>query len=188
MSVISFLAGLIGLTLTKNGGLAVIATQAFHSPISSLKPRINNQVEVVSIDIPSNDYTLVKNQLTPSYECSLPDQRIANPTCARHNIIIDIVNNAESVDVTLDKIIEYDQVVNMEDVTGLGGDIKFADQFEIVPLENPGPIKSEHSRPNLRKKSRRTVNLLDTYGDPENVLDTETWDTSPNTKHNIRNQ
>jgi len=187
-SGISFLVGLISLILTKDGGLAVIATQAFRGPISSLKPRISNQVEVVSIDIQPNDYTLVKNQLAPSYECSLPDQRIGNPTCVRHNTIIDIINNDESVDVTLDKIIEYDQVVNMEDVTGLSGDIKFADQFETVSLEKPGPIKSEHSRPNLRKKLRRTANLLDKYGDPENVPDTETWDTSPNTKHNIRNQ
>lgn len=116
-SVISFLIGLINLTLTKDGGLAVIATQAFRGPISNLRPRISNQVEVVSIDIQPNDYTLVKNQLAQSYECSLPDQRIGNPTCARHNIIMDIVNNAESVDVTLDKIIEYDQVVNMEIVS-----------------------------------------------------------------------
>lgn len=185
-SVISFLVGLISLTLTKDGDLAVIATQAFRGPISSLKPRITNQVEVVSIDIQPNDYTLVKNQLAQSYECSLPDQGISNPTCARHNIIIDIVNNAESVDRTLDKIIEYDHVVNMEDVTHL--DIKFADQFEVVPIENPGPIKSEHSRPNIRKKLRKTADLLDKYGDPENVPDTETWHTSPNTKHNIRNQ
>lgn len=187
-SAISFLVGLTTLALTKDGGLAVIATQAYRGPISSLKPRISNQVEVVSIDVQPNDYTIVKNQLAPSYECSLPDQRIGNPKCARHNIIIDIVNNDESVDVILDKIIDYDQVVNMEDITGLRGDIKFADQFETVPLEKPGPIKSQHSRPNLRKNLRRTANLLDKYGDPENVPDTQTWDTSPNTKHNIRNQ
>ena len=187
-SVISFLVGLISLTLTKDRGLAVIATQAFHGPISNLKPRINNQVEVVSIDIPPNDYTLVKNQLAQQYECLLPDQKIGNSTCARHDIIIDIVNNAESGDVTLDKISEYDQVVNMEDATGLNGDIRFADQFETVPIEKRGPIKSEHSRPNLRTKLRRTANLLDKYRDPENVPNAETWDTSPNTKHNIRNQ
>jgi len=187
-SGISFLVGLIGLTLTKDAGLAVIATQAFRGPISSLKSRINNQVEVVSIDIQPNDHTLVKNPLAPSYECSLPDQRIGNPNCAHHNIIIEIINNDESANMILDKIIEYDQVVNMEDVTGLRGDIKFADPFETVPLEKPGPIKSEHSRPNLRKKLRRTANLLDKYKDPENVPDTATWDTSSNTKHNIRNQ
>ena len=164
-SAISFLVGLTTLALTKDGGLAVIATQAYRGRISSLEPRISNQVEVVSIDVQPNDYTIVKNQLAPSYECSLPDQRIGNPTCARHNIIMDIINNDESV---------YD--------------IKFADQFETVPLEKPGPIKSEHSRPNLRKNLIRTANLLDKYGDPQNVPDTETWDTSPNTKHNIRNQ
>lgn len=46
--------------------------------------------------------------------------------------------------MTLDKIIDYDQIVNMEDVTSLSDDIRFADQFEIVPIENPGLIKSEH--------------------------------------------
>jgi len=31
----------------------------------------------------------------------------------------------------------------MEDLTGLSDDIKFADQFETVPIEKPGPIKSQ---------------------------------------------
>lgn len=69
----------------------------------------------------------------------------------------------------------------MEDVTGLSGDIRFADQFETGSIENPDPIKSKHSRPNLSKKLRRTVDLLDKYVDPENVLNIETWDVEPYT-------
>lgn len=60
----SFFVGLIGLILTKDVSLAVIATQAFRGLISNLKPCISNQVEVVSIDIQPNDYTLVKNNIS----------------------------------------------------------------------------------------------------------------------------
>ena len=65
-SVISFLVGLISLTLTKDRGLAVIATQAFHGPISNLKPRINNQVEVFGCANKSFLYAEASTWSTPT--------------------------------------------------------------------------------------------------------------------------
>ena len=117
------------------------------------------------------------------YECSLPDQMLGNPRCVQETKI-----DIKSANVIVDTIIDYDEVVNMEDITGLKGEIKFSDQFETVPIKNPGPIKSEHSRPNLRKNRKRTANLLTKFGDPDYVPDSETWDTSANTEHNIRNK
>jgi len=99
-----------------------------------------------------------------------------------------VVNDVKSGNVVVDILIDYNEVVNMEDITGLSGDIKFVDQFESVPIQRLGPIKSEHSRTNPGKKLTRTVNFLEKFGDPENIQDTETWGTSANTKHNIRTE
>lgn len=74
----------------------------------------------------------------------------------------------------------------METVTGLPNS-EFSDQFELVPLQKPASIKGNFNKP--KTKSRiKTVNLLEKFGDPEHIPDTETWDTSANTKHNIRNK
>ena len=73
---------------------------------------------------------------------------LGNPIYVRETEI-----GIKSRDVLVDIRIDYEEVGNMEDITGLSGEIKFADQFETVPIENPGPIKSEHSRPNPNKSS-----------------------------------
>ena len=72
------------------------------------------------------------------YEYSLPDQMLGNPICVRETEI-----GIKLGDIIVDIIIDYDEIVNMEDLTGLSDDIKFADQFETVPIEKPGPIKSQ---------------------------------------------
>lgn len=106
-----------------------------------------------------------------------------NPICVRETEI-----GIKSGDVIINIIIDYDEVVNMKDPTGLSGEIKFADQFETVPIENPGPIKSKHRRPNLSKSSKRTASLLEKFADTDYILDSEKWDTSANTENNIRNE
>ena len=117
------------------------------------------------------------------YECSLPDQMIGNPICVREAEI-----DIKSGNVVVDMLIDYDEVVNMEDVTGLNGDIQFADQFETLPIENPGPKKSQHSRINPNKNRKITTSLLEEFDDPDHIPDSETWDISANTKHNNRNK
>lgn len=111
------------------------------------------------------------------YECLLPDQMIHNLTCVRETKIIEI---AKSGDVILDEILDYNEVVNMEDITELSGK-EFADQFELLPIEKPDPIKPNEVRPNLRKSKGggRTANLLQKSKDSDNIPDTETWETGP---------
>ena len=183
LSVITFLSGARSMFLLRESGLLLIKTQAIVGPISHITQRIQDRTDVVVIDLePSNDKITMKESSVP-YECSLPDQMLGNPRCVQETKI-----DIKSANVIVDTIIDYDEVVNMEDITGLKGEIKFSDQFETVPIKNPGPIKSEHSRPNLRKNRKRTANLLTKFGDPDYVPDSETWDTSANTEHNIRNK
>ena len=98
-----------------------------------------------------------------SYEYSLPSQRLGNPICVRKTGIDKISESVKSGDVIVDVLIDYDEVVNMENLTGLSDEIKFADQFETVPIENPGPIKFEHSRPKRGKKLTKTPSLLEKF-------------------------
>lgn len=181
-SGLSFLFGFTGVALTKDFGLMVIATEAVKGPMSLITRRIKDQSELVYVDLEPKPNSLVRVEVTEPYHCSLPEQRIGNPICARENKIIDIIKNYESDGVILDKLIDYDEVVNMEIVTGLPNH-DFSDQFELVPLEKPAPIKKP--KPKIRS---RTANLLEKFGDPEHIPDTETWDTLANTKHNIRNK
>ena len=121
------------------------------------------------------------------YECSLLDQILGNQKCVPKIVL----NDVKSANVVVDTLMDYNEVVNMEDITRLSGDITFADQFETLPIQKPGPIKFEHSRinsGNSGKKFTKTVNFLEKFGDPENIQDIETWETSANTKHDIRTE
>lgn len=179
LSVITFLSGTSFRFRLRESGLLVIKTQAIASSTSHTTQRIQDRTDVVIIDLePSHDKMTMEKSSVP-YECSLPDQMLGNPTCIRKTEINKISKSIKSGEVTVDTLIDYDEFVNMEDVTGLSDALKFNDQFETVPFENPGPIKSEHSRPNLRKNLRRTADLLEKYEDPKNVSDTETWDVEP---------
>jgi len=183
LSVVTFLSGTSSMFFLRESGFLLIKTKAIAGPISHIAQRIQDRTDIVVVDLePSNDKITVKQSSVP-YECSLPDQMLGNPICVRETEI-----GIKSGDVLVDILIDYDEVVNMEDLTGLSGEIKFADQFETVPIENPGPIKSQHSRPNPSKSSKRTASLLEKFGDPDYIPDSETWDTSANTEHNIRNK
>lgn len=176
------------MALLKDADLMLIVTSAISGPISLVRRRVEDRPEVVSIDFePASDKITMSESSAPyTYECSLPEQRLGNPTCARENQILEIIENAESGNVVLDTVLEYDEVVNMEDVTGLSGK-EFSDQFEFLPVQKPAPIEPKSIRPNLRKPSKRTANLLDKFGDPKNIPDAETWDTIPgNPQHAIR--
>jgi len=182
LSVVTFLSGTGSMFFIREADIFFIKTQAIAGSLSQIRQRIKDRTDVVVIDLePSSDKITMEKSSVP-YECSLPDQRLGNPTCVRKTKVSE---TGTSGNVVVDILIDYDDVVNMEDVTGLNGDIKFADQFETIPIQKPGPIKAEHSRPNPGKKLTRTASLLEKFGDPEHIPDTETWDTSINTEHNI---
>ena len=183
LSIVTFLSGTSFMFFLRESGFLLIKTKAIAGPISHIAQRIQDRTDIVVIDLePSNDKITMKESSVP-YECSLPDQMLGNPKCVRETEI-----GIKSGDVLVDIPIDYDEVVNMEDITGLSGEIKFADQFETVPIEKPGPIKSQHTRSNPSKSTKRIASLLEKFGDPEHIPDTETWDTSANTEHNIRNK
>lgn len=183
-SGLSFLVGVTGMALTKDFGLIIIGTEAVSGPLSLIRRRLKDQPELVYMDVEPEPKSLVRRKLTQSYECSLPEQRIGNSRCARENKIIEIINNYKSDDVIIDQIIDYDEIVNMEIVTGLPNH-DFSDQFELVPIQKPAPIKKLNPK---TKPRSRTVSLLDKFGDPENIPDSETWDILENTEHNIQNK
>lgn len=183
LSLVTFLSGAGSMFLLRESSFLLIQTQVIAGPISHIAQRIQDRKDVVVIDLqPSNDKVSMRKSSVP-YECSLPDQMIGNQICIREAEI-----DIKSADVVVDMLIDYDEVVNMEDVTGLSGEIKFSDQFETLPIENPGPKKSQHSRINPNKSRKRTTNLLEKFGDPDHIPDSETWDISRNTEHNNRNK
>ena len=169
-SGLSFLLGFTSMALTKDFGLILIGTEAVSGPLSLIKHRIQDQPELLYMYVEPEPKLLVRPKLTQSYECSLPEQRIGNSRCTRENKIIEIINNYKSDDVIIDQIIDYDEVVNMEIITGLTNP-DFSNQFELVSTRNPAPIKKLKSE---TKPRSRTVNLLDKFGDPENIPDSQT--------------
>ena len=186
MSVLTFLSGTSSIYLLRESDLFFIKTQAVVGSLSQIIQRIQDRTDVVVLDLdPSSDKITMKRASVP-YQCSLPDQMLGNPECVPKIVVDDF----KSANVVVDTITDYNEVVNMEDITGLSGEIKFVDQFETLPIQRPGPIKSEHSRTNTNrgKRIKRTVNLLEKFDDPENIQDIETWDTLANTKHDIRTE
>lgn len=184
LSVLTFLSGTSSMFFIRESDLFFIKTQAIVGSLSQVASRVQDRTDVVILDLePSSDKITMERASVP-YQCSLPDQMLGNKKCVPKTV----VNDVKSGDIVVDMLLDYNEVVNMEDITGLSGEIEFVDQFEIVPIQRPGPIKSKHSRPSRSKKLTRTVNLLEKFGDPENIQDTETWDTSANIKQNIRTE
>ena len=183
-SVLTFLSGTGSIISLRESDRLFIKTQAVVGYLSQITQRIQDRTDVVVLDLePSSDKIIMKRTEVP-YECSLPDQILGNQKCVPKIVL----NDVKSANVVVDTLIDYDEVVNMQDVTRLSGDIKFADHFETLPIQKPGSIKSEHNRINSGKKFTKTVNFLDKFGDPENIKDIETWETSANTKHDIRTE
>ena len=135
------------------------------------------------MDLKSSNDKISMQQSSVPYERSLPDQILGNSRC-----ISEIEINIKSGNGVVDMLIEYDEGVNLEDITNLRGDLKFSDQFEIAPIEKRGLKKSKYSRINLSKNKKRTINLLEKFGDSDCILDSETWHISVDTEHNNRNK
>ena len=104
-----------------------IPTSLIVGSIKFIGRRILDVPDVVSVNIrPELDYKIEmpKNQS----ECLLPDQRLTNPKCRTESTEITII--PENIQLN------YDNIVNIKDVTGLKG-IEFVDKYEV----NPSPKK-----------------------------------------------
>lgn len=78
----------------------------------------------------------------------------------------------KSGQVTVNTLIEYDDVVNIENVTGLSGkhDVKFFDQLQLVPGPKSKLLKPQNNvKSKLKKKAQRTTTLLQKLRENENT-------------------
>ena len=102
-------------------------------------------------------------------ECWLPDQRLGNTNCA--------IKSTDIPKVITKSELNYDDVVNMRDVTGLKK-FTFSDIYQVHP-ENLDTKYINVNSPNLRGTGK-TVNFLDKYSDPENLDPSTSWDVDTN--------
>lgn len=124
----------------------------------NLKPRIADVPDVVVVK--SRNKIIMTKPVPANGECLLPDQRLFNPNCR-----IKPTEIPNAIDLVSHDL-EYTDVVNMQDVTGL-------DQVEFSDMLDVGQAKP--SIPRLRKG--KTVNFLDKFGDSEIIDEIDTWET-----------
>ena len=154
--------GIFGMAFINDPGFLIIPTDLISGPVDSIRRRIPDQPELVSVDLAPDAPSKVT---MPAY-CSLPDQSRFNPKCR--------LSSSEIVKVTANADLRYDQVVNMQDVTQLGK-VPFSDQFEVSP--NPKPVPNFRLRGTKRfHKQGKVTNFLEKYGDPESIPDADRWE------------
>jgi len=130
------------------------------SPISetgsaeNLKPRIADLPDVVVVN--SQNKIIMTNPGQEKVECWLPDQALFNSGCKVKPT--EIPNAIDLVSHNL----KYDDVVNMQDVTGLDR-VDFSD---VLDLGQAKPRKG------------KVVNFLDKFGDSGPIDEMDTWDAS----------
>ena len=112
---------------------------------------------------------------TKQYECLLPEQRLTDSKC--------IMKTEKVVDMSTNIKLEYSEVVNVENVTGLDTD-QFRDKYSFSDIKQlPSSTENVQSKSKVRlpiKKRGTIVNFLDKFRDPENVPESETWDVDIN--------
>jgi hypothetical protein len=144
----------------KDPGSVIIPTDVISTPVSFITRRIPNQPDLVSVDLKSVSRTkIIMPEFSTSYECSLPVQRMFNSKCSlRPSEIVDVISNP-NVDVPLN----YDQVVNMQDITKLRS-VKFSDQFEVTLSSKPIANSNLRGRERFRNRAK-TSKFLQKFGD-----------------------
>lgn len=111
-------------------------------PAKSLKPRISDLPDLVTVNF--------RNKITMTTGQEKPEQAYFNPNCKIKPT--EIPSKIELVFYDLD----YSEVVNMQDVTGL----------------DLGQAEPSISKP----RQGKMVNFLDIFPDPENIDESKTWD------------
>ena len=158
--VIGFILGIVGLRLGFTN-LDVIATSPIFGTdsLKNLKPRIPDVKDVVVVNNRNRDKIVMTNLRPEKIECWMPDQALLNPNCQVKSNAIDIISN--DLDLT------YSEVVNMQDRTLLDR-VEFSDIYDLEPA------KTSISKP----RTGKMVNFLEKFGDPKNIDEIETWNTS----------
>ena len=168
----------------KDPGFILIPTDFIYPSIGLITRRIPDRPDIVSVDLESVSRSkITMPEVSTEYQCSLPDQIMYNPKCSlRPREIADIVANVDAY-----APLNYDEVVNMQDVTKLPT-VEFSDKFEI--LESPKSTTNFRLRgTKYFRNQAKTVKFLKKFGDPEFISDTEQWDiTTPTPQNAIRIQ
>jgi len=128
-------------------------------PARQIEPRIADMPDVVTVNF--RNKVKAPSIVQERGECWLPGQTYLNPDCK-----IKPTEIPNAVDLASHGL-EYDEVVNMKDVTGL----KLVDFSDISDLGQTKPTLSK------RIKSQM-VSFLQKYGDPTDINESETWDVS----------
>ena len=128
-------------------------------PISQIKPRIPDLPDVVTVNY--RNRVKAPSIVPAKQECWLPEQAYLNPNCQIKPTQIPTAVNQAPPELV------YDEVVNMQDTTGLDR-VDFSD---ILDLGQPETTISKASK-------GKTVNFLDLFGDPADVDESDTWDAS----------
>jgi hypothetical protein len=167
--------GVVIMFYAKNPGFLIVSTDPILTPISLIKRRIANQNELISVDLTSVSGSAGTKIIMPKYECSLPVQRVFNLKCSLGSSqIVEVTSN-----INIDLPLNYDQVVNMGDVTKLRL-IKFSDQFEVTL--NSKPLFHSNLRGTKRFKNRaKTSKFSEKFGDKGVILDSQEWDVTRST-------
>lgn len=151
--ICAFVLGTSGLRLAFSN-LDFIPTSLISetSLAENLKPRIADLPDVVVVN--SRNQIVMPNFKQNKKECWLPDQALFNSDCKIKSLDIPDAINLVSHDLN------YDEVVNMQDVTGLDR-VDFSDVLDIGQAAKP--------------RKGKMVNFLDKFGDSEPVDEIETW-------------
>jgi len=120
----------------------------------SIKRRISDVSEVVNVDF-ENEPTQKIKVFNKRYKCLLPEQRVTNPKCK--------MKTTEIVEISNNLGLDYNDVVNMHDLTGLDtvefiNSYSFTDKYQV-----PASTETVQLKPRLRRTS---LNFLDKFGDP----------------------
>jgi len=174
---LSFTLGGAGIALSlTNRDFPIVPTTLISGAVESIKRRIPDVPEVVSVNFeiePTNRIEMSNKR----YECLLPEHRLTDPTCRMKNIEIAEISNNIGLD--------YNDVVNMYDVTGLDT-VEFTDRYSFTDRSQVSS-STETVQPKHRLRGT-TVNFLDKFGDPQNVPESETWDIDTNSFERIANK
>jgi len=130
------------------------------SPISemgsaeNLKPRIADLPDVVVVN--SRNKIVMTNPGQEKGECWLPDQALFNSDCK-----VKPTEIPDAIDLVPHNL-KYNDVVNMQDVTGL-------DRVDFSDILDLGQAKS---------RKGKMVNFLDKFGDSKPINEMDTWNAS----------
>jgi hypothetical protein len=121
---LSLILGVSGIALSAtNYDFPIIPTTLISGAVESINRRIPDVPEVVSVNFENKPTNRIEMS-NKRYECLLPEYRLIDPTCRMKTI--------ETVEIPNNIGLDYNDVVNMHDVTGLNT-VEFTYIYQVPP-------------------------------------------------------